>query len=653
MVLPQHNIDPHSEALPQSPITVKSLLIGTALTVMATNAGSYSRFILHSTRFDQNHLSMAAVVPLMVIVLFLNQALKLSRGELMVIFIMPLIGATMPTYFMGKMIVNITVPHYLATPENQWETYYGGLLPTYAVVQGGEPLRWFFEGLPTGVSIPWDVWVAPVFWWSIVIAAYYGCSLCLMVILRKQWIENERIDFPLMELPLAVLEEPDGEGGFFRIPILNRRILWIGFAISFLWVAWNIIHHFNPTFPRIPWKYQSLQLGPAFPPILMRLYPIVLGFGYFIRLEILGGIWLFNFLTNVEVGLLNRFGYVDSTFDEYSSEPFSMAAQAFGALVVIVMVGFWMARGHLRDVLRKAFRDDPEVDDSDEVMSYRAAVWGLIVCAAYLVVWHYKTGMEPKYIVFFLFGVLVMYLGQTRLLAEAGLISLRTALAPNAFSAVALGTDALKGPTFVGVALSASWCNDIKTAIMPALAHTLRLFDTIQIYKRRLLWAPAIAMVVGVAATWVYTIAMGYENGAANYGGVFTGDAAQWPWDDLVKKAKDPYSTKWDMVGFMSAGAVVTALMMFARYRAPGFPLSPVGFAVGPVGPVRQVVLPIFVAWFAKTVILRIGGVDAYRAARPFFIGLILGHFMGAGLSFVVDVIWFPGQGHGIPFSDW
>ena len=162
-----------------------------------------------------------------------------------------------------------------------------------------------------------------------------------------------------------------------------------------------------------------------------------------------------------------------------------------------------------------------------------------------------------------------------------------------------------------------------------------------------------IAMVVGVAATWVYTIAMGYENGAANYGGVFTGDAAQWPWDDLVKKAKDPYSTKWDMVGFMSAGAVVTALMMFARYRAPGFPLSPVGFAVGPVGPVRQVVLPIFVAWFAKTVILRIGGVDAYRAARPFFIGLILGHFMGAGLSFVVDVIWFPGQGHGIPFSDW
>jgi hypothetical protein len=107
------------------------------------------------------------------------------------------------------------------------------------------------------------------------------------------------------------------------------------------------------------------------------------------------------------------------------------------------------------------------------------------------------------------------------------------------------------------------------------------------------------------------------------------------------------------MVGFIVGGAAFTALMMFARFRLPGFPLSPVGFAVGPVGPVRLVVLPLFIAWFLKTVILKFGGVGAFRSGRPFFIGLILGHFMGAGLSFVIDMIWFPGQGHGIPFSDW
>ena len=642
--LPEHQ--------PRSPVTFLSLGIGAVLTVVATNAGSYARFILHATRLDQNHLSMAAVVPLMVIVLFLNRALKLSRGELMVVFVMPLIGATMPTYFVGKMIANFTVPYYLGTPENQWEAHYGGLLPTWVVLPQGEPLRWFFEGLPRGASIPWGDWGVTVFWWSTVIAPYYACCLCLMVILRKQWVVNERIPYPLMEVPLAVLEEPE-ERGFFRIPVMNRPVFWIGFCVTFFWVLWNVIHHFNPTFPQIPWRYPSLQFGPAFPPILMRMYPVVTGFGFFMKLDILFGIWLFNFLTTMEAGLFNRFGYVEDLFDEYSSNPLSMGSQSMGALIVIVLVGFWMARGHLRDVFRKAFRSDSRVDDSEEIMSYRTAVCGLIAGAVYLAVWHHQTGMEPKYNALFMFGVLVMYLGQARMIAEAGLISLRTPLGPTAFSSILLGTEALTHRTLVSIAISHSWCSDVKTTITPALAHTTRLFDTVRHHQRKLLWAPVVAMVVGVFATFIYTIAQGYENGAANYGSIFTGGLARYPWDDLVKKSNEPFHTKWKLVGFMAFGAVFTGILMFARYRSPGFPLNPVGFVVGPVGPVKQVVLPIFIAWFAKTFILHIGGVQAYRAARPFFIGLILGHFMGAGVSFAIDMFWFPGQGHNIPFSDW
>ena len=67
---------------------------------------------------------------------------------------------------------------------------------------------------------------------------------------------------------------------------------------------------------------------------------------------------------------------------------------------------------------------------------------------------------------------------------------------------------------------------------------------------------------------------------------------------------------------------------------------------------VNNVIFAIFLAWAIKSIVLRIGGIRAYRAGRPFFIGLIMGHFVGAGISFVVDMIWFPGQGHSIPFSD-
>ena len=143
------NTPDDSRQAPEPAVTLRALTTGTVLTIAATLAGSYARFILHTTRLDQNHLSMAAVFPLVRIV----------------IFCMPLIGATMPTYFIGKLIANITAPHYLASPENQWTSYFGNHLPAWAVMPEGRALRWFYEGLPRGASIPWTVWVVPVFWW--------------------------------------------------------------------------------------------------------------------------------------------------------------------------------------------------------------------------------------------------------------------------------------------------------------------------------------------------------------------------------------------------------------------------------------------------------------------------------------------------------
>ena len=101
--------------------------------------------------------------------------------------------------------------------------------------------------------------------------------------LRRQWVDNERIDFPLMEMPLAILQEPE-DAGFFRLPILNRPLFWFGFGISSFVILWNMISYFNPTFPTIPWRFNDIKLGAEFPPIGTRLYWMVVGFGYFINI---------------------------------------------------------------------------------------------------------------------------------------------------------------------------------------------------------------------------------------------------------------------------------------------------------------------------------------------------------------------------------
>ena len=46
--------------------------------------------------------------------------------------------------------------------------------------------------------------------------------------------------------------------------------------------------------------------------------------------------------------------------------------------------------------------------------------------------------------------------------------------------------------------------------------------------------------------------------------------------------------------------------------------------------------------------IMRVGGISAYRELRPFFIGLIVGFYLGVGVSYLIDVIWFFGIGHPI-----
>ena len=58
-------------------------------------------------------------------------------------------------------------------------------------------------------------------------------------------------------------------------------------------------------------------------------------------------------------------------------------------------------------------------------------------------------------------------------------------------------------------------------------------------------------------------------------------------------------------------------------------------------------IFTVFLAWGIKVVLMRIGGVALYRRVRPLFLGLLVGYAMGILVSFLVDQVWFPGQGHG------
>ena len=100
-------------------------------------------------------------------------------------------------------------------------------------------------------------------------------------------------------------------------------------------------------------------------------------------------------------------------------------------------------------------------------------------------------------------------------------------------------------------------------------------------------------------------------------------------------------------VAFALGLAAICGALIYLRYRFVWWPLHPIGFTVsGTTWPIRVSVFSIFLTWLVKLVILKIGGNRLYTRSRPFFLGMLVGYVVGVAISFVVDVIWFPGEGH-------
>ena len=99
------------------------------------------------------------------------------------------------------MIANIGAPYYFPSSENGWEAELYPYLVDWAVVTDVTAVKWFYEGLPRGESIPWDAWFTPLFWRLSLVASIGVFCYCFVAMFRKQWVENERLAFPLMMLP--------------------------------------------------------------------------------------------------------------------------------------------------------------------------------------------------------------------------------------------------------------------------------------------------------------------------------------------------------------------------------------------------------------------------------------------------------------------
>jgi hypothetical protein len=79
--------------------------------------------------------------------------------------------------------------------------------------------------------------------------------------------------------------------------------------------------------------------------------------------------------------------------------------------------------------------------------------------------------------------------------------------------------------------------------------------------------------------------------------------------------------TLWAMFG----GGVICTLLGLLRLRFWWWPFHPVGFIVAMGWGLIDTVVPFVLGWAAKSLVIRYGGLHAYRKTVPLAIGLIVG----------------------------
>jgi hypothetical protein len=372
---------------------------------------------------------------------------------------------------------------------------------------------------------------------------------------------------------------------------------------------------------------------------------------YFANLSVSFSIWFFFLLTIVEEGLFNRFGLGVTDADKFVWGLPSTSWQCWGAFVTLVLWGLWVARDHIKDVFRKAWNTDLPIDDSRELMSYRASVVGLVIGTVYMLVWLNKVGMEWWVASSFLAFVLIAYLGITRLVIQTGIYYLTTPVVSQAMTMMSFGTSAISAPGLAALGLCYSFFGDVQSIFMTSAAHAAKLQSSLRIARRGFALAIGLAVVLSFAVSLTNLISMAYEQGASNFNSwIFrvSSGAGVMAFGDVMAKIKNPADFHAQKLGFFGIGAAAMSVLTFMQYRFPWWPLHPVGLAVSAIWMIRNQAVAIFISWAAKSLIMRFGGIELYRKAAPFFIGLIVGYFLGVGISFIVDVVFFPGNGHAI-----
>jgi len=564
-----------------------------------------------------------------------SRLLRLSRSDILLVYAFLTIATPMASVGVVRLLFPcITSLFYFAAPENDLAALQG-YFPRWMAPRDPEVIRTLYEGAASE-RVPWLAWLGPLAWWSLFFVAVFVTMLCLIVIFRRQWAEREHLTFPICHLVLEVSPTQEGRmGPFFRHPLM-----WVGFGLAFIYNLLNILNAFNPAVPALGRSYDLGALFTEEPmsairPLVLNYRPEVLGIGYLVSQDMALSVWVFYLMTRLENVFASMFGY------RIPGMPFDQE-QSTGGYLALALFLVWIARGHLGEVLRKAFYNDARVADSQEPIPYRLAVLGATAGFAVTVAFAVRAGMwvSTAVVYFGLFYAFALVYSRVRAEAGAPMVWLfpfyqhKRALL-NAFGSKAF----VRRRSFRNLTILSTFMFMSRGYYQSSQAsqiEALKLADESGLHRRSMVWGLVLAVVLGLWGAFYLHLQAYYQygnnvlEGGTTEGGYRT-YLAQHDYLETAGYMRAALSPDMQRTALVGAGFGLVTVLVVLRSLFLRFPLHPLGFVMATTYG-HPIWGAFFVVWLTKTVVFRLGGMRLYRRLIPFFLGIALGHFFTAGV---------------------
>lgn len=617
----------------------RAIGIGFLASLLIAALDPYGLYVIQGSYMTLDYSTPAAVFLFFVLVVLINGLWKrlsartaLRPAELITIYVMMIVACVVPTLGLTAQILPVLAAViYYANPANGWDRLIHPHLHPLLVPRDKEAVRLFFEGKP-GANVPWEVWLPPLLAWMPLILALYFVMIAVMVIFRRQWMDRERLAFPVTQLPLEMVNEQD--------PLLRKPLFWLGFALPFAVGSLIALHNYAPSVPAPP-VFVRVPIFRETVTWTFRFSFPMLGFFYLANLDALFSLWFFNLLFMVVRGYLNIYGVEirEDLGGAYGTPYIPYKYLGMGAMSMLVATSLWSARAHLSDVVRRSLGRGRDVDDSGEALSYPVAFWGTALGLLTMSVWIWWSGLPYWATWLYLLFMMVLFFGLTRVVVETGLAEAVAAMIAPVFVVAGWGSTPFGPKGLTALGLTWVYSADIRTTVMASSVHGLRLAERTGVRSRRLFWAMMLAIVVSIVASVWVTLLLSYRYGGANLNRWFFLDGPQFPYKWVAGKINnpsDPSVTGWLLTGL---GAAVMGFLSAMRQRFVGWPFHPVGFCVGSTWIMDEIWMTCFIAWLLKFLILRFGGLRWFRLSLPFFLGLIVGQYTCNGFWLIMDYL--------------